>query len=68
MDSNVLESIKTPKQKLYEKHILDSEGRLKLYSPTVQAIVFKILEANGLETAVKAYDKEQEKKNKKATE
>ena len=64
MDTNVLNSLKSPKQRLYEKHILDSEGRLKLYSPVVQGVVFKILEANGLETAVKAYDKEMTKKEK----
>jgi hypothetical protein len=64
--TNVLESIKSEKQVLYEEYILDSEGRLRLYSPVVQSLIFSILEKAGLEAAVKAHDKETKKKEKEA--
>lgn len=55
--NSVLEALKSKKQKLYEKHILDSEGRIRLYSPVVQSILLKVLENNGLEKAVEEVEK-----------
>ncbi len=58
MNTPVIESLKSEKQRLYETYILDSQGRLMLYCPIVQGVLLDILEAGGLEAKVKAHDKE----------
>jgi len=61
--TSVREALKSKKLKLYEEYILDNKGQLKIYHPVVQAVLFSILEENGLEAELIAYDKELKRKD-----
>jgi len=64
MVNTIRESIKSIKQKLYEEYLFDEKGQVKLYSPIVQKLLYDMLEAKGLEAAVKAFDKEVQEEKK----
>lgn len=62
-DVSVKDLLKTDKQKLYERHILNCDGDLDLMSLPVQKVLLKILEDNGLEKELIEYDNKLRKEN-----
>lgn len=62
-DITVLESILSPEMRLVKKYLLDSEGKLKLYHPVTQKVMFEALKEGILEEIVK-YDAEKRAEKK----
>ena len=63
-DLSVLESLLDPEMRLVKKYLLDSEGRLRLYHPVTQRVLFSLIKDKLLAEAVK-YHKVQKDKDKK---
>ena len=53
--SDVLSYMVSPEYRLIKKHLIDSEGRLRLYHPVTQRTLFDLLAVNGLAANLKEY-------------
>lgn len=62
---NIANLFKPKKLKLYEKYILDAEGKLKTNSDAWQEFMIKLAEKNGLKAFLEAKEKEEEINSKK---
>lgn len=66
-DMNILEALISPELRLVKKYLLDEKGRLMLYHPVTQRIIFKVLKESDLLEELKEYHKamKEEKKRKR---
>jgi len=64
-EMSVLESLLTPELRLVKKYLLDSQGRLRLYHPVTQRVLFKMLRENLLEEVKKYHAAEKKEKKEK---